>query len=56
MGYTNFDITHQISDKMKIVNGVEALKIMSRYTFCGGVGKLFNFSSVRKEIEDAICK
>jgi len=56
MGYTNFDLTHNLSDKMKIVNGVEALRIMSRYTFCVGVGKMFNFTSVRKEIENAICK
>lgn len=56
MGYTNFDITNQISNKMKVINGVEALRIMSRYTFCVGVGKLFNFTSVRKEIENAICK
>jgi hypothetical protein len=56
MGYTNFDLTHNLSDKMKVVNGVEALRIMSRYTFCIGVGKMFNFTSVRKEIENAICK
>jgi hypothetical protein len=56
MGYTNFDLTHKVSDRMKVINGVEALRIMSRYTFCVGVGKLFNFTSVRKEIENAICK
>lgn len=56
MGYTNFDLTHQISNRIKTINGVEALKIMSRYTFCVGVGKMFIFSSVRKEIENAICK
>lgn len=56
LGYTNFDLTHKISDRMKVVNGVEALRIMSRYTFCIGVGKLFNFSNVRKEIEDVMCK
>jgi hypothetical protein len=56
MGYTNFDLTHKVSDKMKIVDGVEALRIMSRYTFCVGVGKVFNFTKVRKDIENAICK
>jgi hypothetical protein len=56
MGYTNFDLTHKVSDRMKVINGVEALRIMSRYTFCVGVGKMFNFTSVRKEIENAICK
>jgi hypothetical protein len=56
LGYTNFDLTHKISDKMKVISGIEALRIMSRYTFCVGVGKLFNFTNVRKEIEDAVCK
>ena len=56
MGYTNFDLTHKVSDKMKVITGIEALRIMSRYTFCVGVGKLFNFTNVRKEIEDAVCK
>jgi hypothetical protein len=56
LGYTNFDLTHRLSDKMKVINGVEAMRIMSRYTFCVGVGKMFNFTSVRKEIENAICK
>ena len=55
-GYTNFDLTHKVSDKMKFIKGVEALKVMSRYTFCVGVGKMFNFSTVRKDIENAICK
>lgn len=56
MGYTNFDLTNQVSDRMKTINGVEALRVMSRYTFCVGIGKMFKFSSVRKEIENAICK
>ncbi len=56
MGYTNFDLTNKVSDKIKIIDGVEALKVMSRYTFCIGVGKMFQFSEVRKEIENAICK
>lgn len=56
LAYTNFGLTHKISDKIKIIEGVEAIKVMSRYTFCIGVGKLFEFNSVRKDIENAICK
>ena len=56
MGYTNFGITEDIQSKMQKVDGVDALKVMSRYSFCIGVGKLFQFSQVRKEIENAICK
>lgn len=56
LGYTNFGLTHKISDKIKIIEGVEAIKIMSRYTFCIGIGKLFEFNKVRRDIENAICK
>lgn len=56
MGYTNFGITEDIQSKMQEVDGVDALKVMSRYSFCVGVGKLFKFNQVRKEIENAICK
>ena len=56
MGYTNFDINHMVSDRIKKTEGVEALKIMGRYTFCIGVGKMFSFSNIRKDIENAICK
>lgn len=56
MGYTNFGITEDIQSKMQNVDGVDALKVMSRYSFCVGVGKMFEFSEVRKDIENAICK
>lgn len=55
-GYTNRDITHSIGKKIAQIPGVEALSIMSRYTFCVGIGKLFEFSVVRKEIENELRK
>jgi hypothetical protein len=54
IGYTNFDITEDIKDKIDSIEGVEALEIMSRYTFFLGVGKMFNFRDVRILIEQAI--
>ena len=56
LGYTNFDISHMVSDRIKKTEGVEALKIMGRYTFCIGIGKMFSFSNIRRDIENAICK
>ena len=56
IGYTNFGITEDIQSKLEHVDGVDALKVMSRYSFCVGVGKMFKFSTVRKDIENAICK
>mgnify|MGYP001489923786 CR=1 FL=1 len=54
IGYTNFDITQNVSDLIEFVDGVEALEVMSRYTFFLGVGKMFNFRDVRLGIESLI--
>ena len=54
IGYTNFDITQNVSDLIEYVDGVEALEVMSRYTFFLGVGKMFNFRDVRLGIESLI--
>tara|TARA_R100001509_G_scaffold154092_1_gene115451 strand:+ start:445 stop:864 length:420 start_codon:yes stop_codon:yes gene_type:complete len=51
VGHTNFDITESIKSAVEKTDGVEILKICSRYRFFIGVGKMFNFSEVRKEIE-----
>lgn len=54
IGHTNFDITGIIKNIINKTQGVEVLKIMSRYRFFVGVGKMFEFSDVRKEIEEKI--
>ena len=54
IGHTDFNITSSEVDRLNIVEGVEVLKIMSRYRFFIGVGKLFTFSSVRPLIESAL--
>ena len=54
IGYTNFDITENVRDIIEFVDGVEALEVMSRYTFFLGVGKMFNFRDVRTEIEEDV--
>lgn len=51
VGHTNFDITHKIKDKLDKVPGVELLKVCSRYRFFVGIGNMFDFSEVRKNIE-----
>ena len=54
VGHTNFDITPSIKDKIEKTKGVEVLKIQSRYRFFVGVGKMFDFKQVRKNIEDEL--
>lgn len=54
VGHTNFDITPSLKRKLSQIEGVEALKIVSRYRFFVGVGRMFNFSDVRKSVETEI--
>ncbi len=56
IGVTNFSITNDIRDILaNDVEGIEALKIMGRYTFCIGVPITFDFKDVRLDIEKKIC-
>lgn len=54
MGHTNFDITPSIKEKLNTVPGIEVLKICSRYRFFVGIGNMFNFADVRKDIESNV--
>lgn len=51
IGYTNFDITAEAADIIESSPGVEAFAVLTRYRFIIGIGKLFTFETVRKEIE-----
>jgi dimeric dUTPase (all-alpha-NTP-PPase superfamily) len=54
IGHTNFNITTSIKNKLNEVDGIEVLNIVSRYRFFIGIGKMFKFSDVRKDIEKSI--
>jgi len=54
--YTNFDITPDILLVLEMTDGVEALKVMGRYTFFIGIGKLFSMPEVRADIERQLCE
>lgn len=56
IGHTNFNLTEQLKDQLDNIEGVEMLKIYSRYRFLVGVGRMFDFSEVRKNIEKLIKK
>jgi hypothetical protein len=55
-GHTNFDITKSVQQKIEHTKGVELLMVLSRYRFFVGVGKLFDFKSVRRKLESAVCQ
>jgi hypothetical protein len=54
IGHTNFNLTPTIKSQLEEVEGVEVLKICSRYRFFVGVGQMFNFKGVRESIEKII--
>jgi hypothetical protein len=54
IGHTNFDITPSVKKTLDEINGVEILKICSRYRFFIGIGRMFDFTNVREEIEKVI--
>lgn len=51
LGHTNFDITKDIKTILDKIDGIEVLKICSRYRFFIGIGKMFDFKTVRGLIE-----
>ena len=54
IGHTNFDITPSVKNILDSTTGVEVLKVLSRYRFFIGIGKLFDFKEVRKNIEEEL--
>ena len=54
LGHTNFNLTEEIKYSLNKIDGVEVLKICSRYRFFVGIGKMFDFSDVRERIEKDI--
>jgi tRNA U54 and U55 pseudouridine synthase Pus10 len=53
--HTNFDITSDIADKIEKSEGIEALKVLGRYSFFIGIAKMFDVKDVRRNIEQEIC-
>ena len=54
VGHTNFDITQDTFNMLNQVEGVELLKVVSRYRFFIGIGKMFKFKNVRADLEKQI--
>src|SRR5574343_210642 len=54
LSHTNFNVDSEVTEKLCKVDGVEVLKIISRYRFILAPGKAFSFSDVRKSIEEVL--
>ena len=56
IGTTNFSITNKIKTTLRDeIDGIEALKILGRYTFVIGIPMTFQFKDVRIDIEKQLC-
>jgi hypothetical protein len=55
MGSCNFNITPQILIDLEQTPGVEKLRILTRYSFLIGVGRMFDFRDVRTSIQEKLC-
>jgi hypothetical protein len=55
VAHTNFGITKHTLDKIGKIDGVDAIRPLSRYSFCIGVGKLFKSMDVKEKIKNEIC-
>jgi len=54
--HTNFDISDEIVRILESVDGIEVLKVMSRYRVFIGIGKMFLFSEVREVLQSKLCE
>jgi hypothetical protein len=55
IGNTNFDITKTVKKTLIKTEGVEALRILGRYTFFIGIPVTFSIRDVRQSIEQQLC-
>lgn len=55
IGHANFEITQSVRKSLNSIEGIEALKILGRYTFFIGIAKMFKFKDTRVDIEKQLC-
>lgn len=55
IGHTNFTIDNTARVQIKEADGIEVLKVISRYRFLIGVARLFDTVVVRKNLETILC-
>ena len=54
IGHTNFNVTENILNSIEKIEGVEALKPLTRYKFALGIAKLFDENAVKTNISRCI--
>ena len=56
VGHTNFNVSEPFMEAIKVLPGVEILKVMSRYRIWLGVGQLFEANAVKASISGLLKK
>lgn len=54
IGHTNFNITQNVSDVIEKTDGVETLDVFTRYRFRIAIGKSFDESKVKTDINNRV--
>ena len=54
IGHTNFSITKGVFNVIEQNDGVETLDVFTRYRFRIGIGKAFNSTEVKQNIQDSV--
>lgn len=54
IGYTDFSITNDVATIINGCPGVDAFRVMSRYSFIIGIGKVFEFTEVLRTLENLL--
>lgn len=53
--HTNFDITKEVVGQVEKIEGVEILRVWTRYRMWVGIGNLFDTQAVQTAIDHALC-
>lgn len=56
IGHTNFNITQSIASEIELTEGVETLDIFTRYRFRIAIGKAFDDTRVKTDINHKVYK
>lgn len=54
VGHTNFGLTKSVIEILNKVEGIEILKVNTRYRFFIGVGKMFDSKDVKRNVEERL--
>lgn len=55
IAHTDFRITYEIVDLLIKIDGISVIKVLDRYSFCIGIGQMFDSGVVKNKITNLLC-